>query len=473
MLKQAASLFIGFGLAVVAAQTQAATQPNIIVLLADDLGYGELGCQGNPEIPTPHIDSIARNGIRFTQGYVTAPNCSPSRAGFLTGRIPTRFGYEFNPIGARNEDPGAGIPRQTKTMAELLHNQGYTTGLIGKWHLGGTADFHPHRHGFDEFFGFTHEGHYFVPPPWHGVTTMLRRRVLPGGVTGRWIGKNLIYTDHMGHNEPAYDADNPILRGGQPVVETEYLTDAFTREAVDFIGRHQDKPFFLYLAYNAVHSPLQGAAKYMQRMHGIEDIHRRIFAAMLANLDDSVGAVLEKVRSEGLKEKTLIFFLSDNGGPTRELTSSNLPLRGGKGQMYEGGLRVPFMLQWKGRLPENTLYNQPISSMDILPTALAAAHAPVPQKLDGVNLLPYLTGEKSGPAHAWFYWRQGNKTALRQGDWKLVNMRAKLKQPRWELYHLGKDPFEKTDLAQQQVEKRRELESLWKTLNAEMKQALF
>ena len=190
-------------------------------------------------------------------------------------------------------------------MAELLHNQGYTTGLIGKWHLGGTADFHPHRHGFDEFFGFTHEGHYFVPPPWHGVTTMLRRRVLPGGVTGRWIGKNLIYTDHMGHNEPAYDADNPILRGGQPVVETEYLTDAVTREAVDFIGRHQDKPFFLYLAYNAVHSPLQGAAKYMQRMHGIEDIHRRIFAAMLANLDDSVGAVLEKVRSEGLKEKTI------------------------------------------------------------------------------------------------------------------------------------------------------------------------
>jgi arylsulfatase B len=302
---------------------------------------------------------------------------------------------------------------------------------------------------------------------------MLRRRVLPGGATGRWIGKNLIYTDHMGHDEPAYDADNPILRGGQPVAETEYLTDAFTREAVDFIGRHQDKPFFLYLAYNAVHSPLQGAFLYMQKFASIENIHRRIFAAMLANLDDSVGAVLKKVREEGLEQKTLIFFLSDNGGPTRELTSSNLPLRGGKGQMYEGGLRVPFMLQWKGRLPQNMLYNQPISSMDILPTVLGAAQAPMPKNLDGVNLLPYLTGKKTDAPHDRFFWRQGNKTALRQGNWKLVNMRGNLKQPRWELYHLAEDLSEQTDLAQQEVEKRRELESLWKALNAEMKEALF
>jgi arylsulfatase B len=192
-------------------------QPNIILLVADDLGYGELGCQGNAEIPSPHIDSIAANGTRFTQGYVTAPNCSPSRAGFLTGRIPTRFGYEFNPIGARNEDPGTGLPKEEKTLAELLHQQGYTTGLIGKWHLGGAADYHPHRQGFDEFFGFLHEGHYFVPPPYHGVTTMLRRRTLPGGGQGRWLSDKLIYTTHMRHDEPSYDANNPIIRGGQPV----------------------------------------------------------------------------------------------------------------------------------------------------------------------------------------------------------------------------------------------------------------
>ena len=162
----------------------ATSQPNIILLLADDLGSGELGFQGNPQIPTPHIDSIANNGIKFTQAYVTAPNCSPSRAGLLTGRIPTRFGYEFNPIGARNEDPGTGLPQKETTMAEWLHDQGYTTGLIGKWHLGGAADYHPMRHGFDEFFGFTHEGHYFLPPPWKEATTMLRRKTLPGGKKG-------------------------------------------------------------------------------------------------------------------------------------------------------------------------------------------------------------------------------------------------------------------------------------------------
>ena len=338
----------------------AADQPNIIVLLADDLGYGELSCQGNPEIPTPHIDGIAANGVRFTDGYVAGPNCSPSRAGFLSGRIPMRFGYEFNPIGALNEDPDIGFPAKEITIAEALHAAGYTTGLVGKWHQGGTAKYHPFRHGFDEFFGFMHEGHYFVPPPYKGVTTMLRRKALPGGAKGRWLGnKGLLYSDHMRGNEPDYDADNPITRGGQPVEESEYLTDALTREAVDFIDRHDDKPFFLYLAYNAVHSPLQGADAYMKKYSHIEDIHRRIFAAMLGNLDDSVGSVMKQLRKSGLEENTLVFFLSDNGGPTRELTSSNLPLRGEKGTMYEGALRVPFMAQWKGRFRQDRFIPSP------------------------------------------------------------------------------------------------------------------
>ena len=225
-------------------------QPNLVILFADDLGYGELSSQGNPEIPTPHIDSIARNGVRFTSGYVAGPNCSPSRAGLLTGRTPTRFGYEFNPTGALNEEPGFGLPSKEITIAEALHDAGYTTGLIGKWHQGGTARYHPSRHGFDEFFGFTHEGHYFVPPPYRGVTTLLRRKTLPGGAKGFWTGKGgLHYHDIMGGDEPDYDANNPIVRGGQPVLETQYLTDALTREAVDFIDRHDDKPFFLYLAY--------------------------------------------------------------------------------------------------------------------------------------------------------------------------------------------------------------------------------
>lgn len=451
----------------------AADQPNIILLVADDLGYGELGCQGNAEIPTPHIDSIATNGTRFTQGYVTAPNCSPSRAGFLTGRIPTRFGYEFNPIGARNEDPGTGLPKEDTTLAELLHEQGYTTGLIGKWHLGGTADYHPQRRGFDEFFGFLHEGHYFVSPPYRGVTTMLRRRTIPGGGRGRWLSDRLIYSTHMGHDEPAYDANNPIIRGGQPVVENEYLTDAFTREAVDFIDRHADKPFFLYLAYNAVHSPLQGADKYMQRFAHIEDIQRRIFAAMLANLDDSVGEVLGKVRQKQLEEKTLIFFLSDNGGPTRELTSSNFPLRGEKGQMYEGGLRVPFLVQWNGHVPAGQVFDKPVVSVDMFATAAQLSGAKMPENLDGVDLMPYLTDGKSDSPHETFYWRQGAKTALRHGDWKLVHMGRKLSQPTWELYDIAHDISEQNDLAAKMPAKVTELEVIWQRMNGEMMEPRF
>ena len=452
-------------------------RPNIIVFFADDLGYGELGCQGNSEIPTPYIDSIAESGVRFTAGYVAGPNCSPSRAGLLTGRTPTRFGYEFNPIGARNEEPGIGLPSKEVTIAETLQDAGYTTGLIGKWHQGGGAEYHPFRHGFDEFFGFTHEGHYFVPPPWKGVTTMLRRKSLPDGSKGRWEGeKRLIYSTHMKSAEPDYDANNPIVRGGQPVVESEYLTDAFTREAVDFIDRHDDKPFFLYLAYNAVHSPLQGADKYMKKFAHIEDVHRRIFAAMLANMDDSVGAVMNQLRKSGLEENTLVFFLSDNGGPTRELTSSNLPLRGEKGQMYEGAIRVPYMVQWKGKIPAGEVYHQPVSSFDIYATAVAnSAGVTVPEQVEGVDLLPFLKGEDQGRPHETLYWRQGGKAAMRHGDWKIVRMGKRLQAGRakWELYDLSKDISEQTNLAGVHPEILAELISRWNEMSSEMVDPLF
>ncbi|MDA7904227.1 sulfatase [bacterium] len=452
-------------------------RPNIIVFFADDLGYGELGCQGNSEIPTPYIDSIAESGVRFTAGYVAGPNCSPSRAGLLTGRTPTRFGYEFNPIGARNEEPGIGLPSKEVTIAETLQDAGYTTGLIGKWHQGGGAEYHPFRHGFDEFFGFTHEGHYFVPPPWKGVTTMLRRKSLPDGSKGRWEGeKRLIYSTHMKSAEPDYDANNPIVRGGQPVVESEYLTDAFTREAVDFIDRHDDKPFFLYLAYNAVHSPLQGADKYMKKFAHIEDVHRRIFAAMLANMDDSVGAVMNQLRKSGLEENTLVFFLSDNGGPTRELTSSNLPLRGEKGQMYEGAIRVPFMVQWKGKIPAGEVYHQPVSSFDIYATAVAnSAGVTLPEQVEGVDLIPFLKGEDQGRPHETLFWRQGGKAAMRHGDWKIVIMGRRF-QPgnaKWELYDLSKDVAEQNNLAAVKPEILSELISRWYEMNSEMLEPIF
>jgi len=448
----------------------AAERPNIVLIIADDLGYGELGCQGNDQIPTPNIDSLAAGGVRLTSGYVTASYCSPSRAGLLTGRYQLRFGYTENPTGAKNEDPDIGLPPSEVTLAEHLQDAGYVTGLFGKWHLGGTAAYHPLRTGFDEFFGFLHEGHYYVPPPYKGVTTMLRRRALPDGGKGRMIRGDMVYSTHLTY-EPDYDANNPIIRGGQPEVEEEYLTDAITREAVDFIDRHRETPFFMYLSYNAVHSPLQGAEEYMERFAHIEDIHRRIFAAMLSNLDDGVGAVLDKLRAERLEENTLIFFISDNGGPTRELTSSNLPLRGGKGDLYEGGIRVPFIVQWKGRLPEGTEFHKPATSLDVFPTVAAATGVPITGKraMDGVNLLPYLSGENDARPHDLLFWKMGAREALRSGDWKLVQNARRSSGPSWELYNLADDLREANDLAGEKPGKVAELAEAYRQIEREMK----
>ncbi|MBI1372320.1 MAG: sulfatase-like hydrolase/transferase [Phycisphaera sp.] len=462
----------------------AADQPNIVILLADDLGYGETTAQGAAtDVPTPHIDSIARDGVRFTQGYVSASYCSASRAGLLTGRIQTRFGHEFNPTGAKNELPGYGLPPDEQTLADLLHDAGYTTGLVGKWHVGGAAPYHPQRRGFDEFYGFMHEGHYFAPEPWKkGVTTFLRRRTLPGGGADdvdRWTSPDgkLIYSTAMHHDEPDYDANNPIVRAGRPVDEPLYLTDALTREAVDFIERTKGRPFFLMVAYNAVHSPMQGADAYMKKFAHIEDAQRRIFAAMLANLDDSVGAVLGKLRDEGLEKDTLVIFLSDNGGPTRELTSSNAPLRGEKSSVYEGGTRVPFMMRWSGVLPKGLTYDKPVVSLDVLPTAAAISGARLPKKpIDGVNLMPFLLGEKGDDArpHDVFFWRQGTRTAVRVGDWKLLrNPDWGEKSTDWELYDLATDVSETTDLSKSEPGKVAELEKVWTEMNGQMIEALF
>lgn len=422
-------------------------KPNILLIFVDDLGYGELGCQGNPEIPTPHIDSLAKNGIRFTDGYVSAPYCCPSRAGIMTGRYQTRFGHELNIIGKQNLDPNVGLPEGEITLANLLKNAGYATGAIGKWHLGGAPKYHPQRSGFDEFFGFLHEGHFYVPPPYRGVTSRLRQK------------------------EPPYDENNPILRGTEPLVEKEYFTEAITREATKFIDKHRDHPFFLYLAYNAVHSPMQAPHKYMKRFNDIHDEHRQVFAAMLSALDDSIGAVLAKLRERHLEEDTLIIFLSDNGGPEAELTSMNWPLRGGKGQLWEGGVRIPFIIQWKGRLPAGRVYHHPVISLDVLPTAVAVAGGKLPadRTIDGTNLLPYLTGQKKTAPHDVLFWRHGANIALRKGQWKLVKQHQRGRnKAAFQLFDLSKDIGETTDLAQSQPRRMREMLSTLKRINAEM-----
>lgn len=459
--------------ALAATEAGAADRPNIILILVDDLGYGELGFQGNAQIPTPHVDSLARHGVRMTDGYVTASYCSPSRAGLLTGRYQTRFGHELNPVGRHNLDPQAGLPLSERTLADELQDAGYATGLVGKWHLGATPEHHPCRRGFDDFFGFLHEGHFFVPgPPWRGVISFLRRKDLPpGAMAGRFREGDVTWSSHRGRDEPLYDENNPILRHRQEIHEEEYLTDALTREAVSFIERHKDRPFFLYLSYNAVHSPMQAPVGRVEAFGEIEDLHRRVFAAMLAELDDGIGQVLQKLSDEQLDDRTLIFFLSDNGGPTRELTSSNGILRGGKGDLYEGGIRVPFVVQWKGVIPAGRTYSHPVIALDVMATALAAAGiertaGPV---LDGINLLPCLTDPQTERPHRTLYWRMRKKAALRDGDWKLVRSpRRSAREASWELYNLKADIGESNNLAEARPEVLRRMIRQWEEFDRTM-----
>lgn len=450
-------------------------QPNVIVLLADDLGYGELGCQGNTQVPTPNIDRLAKSGVRCTRAYVTAPNCSPSRAGFLSGRIPTRFGYEFNPIGARNDDPGTGLPQSEVTLAETLKAAGYTSGLIGKWHLGGSADYHPLRHGFDEFYGFLHEGHFYTPSPWEETVTMLRRANLPQGKPSPfWVNDTLAHSTHTGRNEPPYDANNPVLNAGQPVVEREYLTDAIARVAETFIERYQDSPFFLYVAFNAVHSPLQAKQQTYDEFESIADPQRRIFAAMLKDLDRAVGRIVNKVDELGLRDETLIIFFSDNGGPTRELTSSNLPLRGEKGSMYEGGLRIPFIVNWPAQLDSGIVFDGPVSSLDIYPAIAKLAGAEMPSNIDGKDLFDVLATDDEQSKDRSLFWRQGNRTAYMKGDWKLVDNRYASGSAReWELFDLSNDLSEENNLAKEEPEKLAEMIEEWAQLESQMSEPIF
>ncbi|MDZ4853243.1 MAG: sulfatase-like hydrolase/transferase [Pirellulaceae bacterium] len=450
-----------------------AKRPNVVVIVADDLGYGELGCYGG-DLSTPYLDAMAKSGVRFTNGYVTAPFCAASRAALLTGRYQTRFGFEFNPIGAQNSDPTIGLPMGEQTIADAMREAGYATALIGKWHLGGTAKFHPQRRGFDEFVGFLHEGHYFVPTPWSGHVTWLRRKALPDGTRGRWSSSpngRVVWSSHMGSFEPDYDADNPILRSSQPIETSLNLTDLFTKEAESFIERYSSQPFLLCLAYNAVHSPLQAADVYLENFKHIEDIQRRIFAAMLAHLDDGIGRVMNQLEKSGIDDRTLVIFVSDNGGPTRELTSSNRPLRGEKGALLEGGIRVPFLMRWPTGLPTPYVETRAVSSLDIFVTAIQLAGASQPKKLDGINLIPCLTTSKTDAIHQELYWRVGTQSAFRNGDWKIFRPREA--DAPWELYDLRNDIGEANNLANDQPEKLRELKVAWERMDSEMIEPLW
>ncbi len=431
-----------------AAQDRAPARPNILLIVSDDHGYGDVGAYGCKDIPTPSMDSLAANGVRFTNGYVSGPYCSPTRAGLMTGRYQTRFGHEFNPGPAEAAVKAFGLPLSETSLPQKLKDAGYTTGMVGKWHLGYEPEYHPMARGFDEFFGFLGGAHPYISS-----------------------------ADGNGKRNPT---GNAILRGREPVNEPEYLTDAFKREALSFIDRHAKESWFLYLPFNAAHSPMHAADRYADRFPDLTG-GRKTYATMLTAMDDAIGAVLAKLREHELDENTLILFVADNGGPEANNSSDNGPLRGAKASTWEGGIRVPYMIQWKGTLPSGKVYDQPVIQLDLHTTALAAAGIALkPEwKLDGVDLAPFIKGDQPGAPHDALYWRFGQQLAIRMGDWKVVRAAgtgsdaAKGGQRRSvaqdlagaQLYNLAEDIGETSDLAVKEPEKFQQLSAAWNEWN--------
>jgi arylsulfatase A-like enzyme len=366
------AFILASALSLLSVAADGATKPNLIVVMADDLGYADVGFNGSQQIPTPHIDRIANEGARFTSGYTTYSVCGPSRAGFMTGRYQGRFGFGRNPQ-YQIDDPNMGLTRNEETIADILKKVGYTSGVIGKWHLGAHETLHPLARGFDFFYGHLGGGHRYMPED----------LTIRSSEDAKGEGQSYITW---------------VLRNHEPVPPTKYLTDEFSDVAVEFIETNQNHPFFLFLSYNAPHTPLQATEAYLARFPHIENPKRKTYAAMVSAVDDGVGRVLAKLQELNLEDNTLVFFLSDNGGPSDSNASNNAPLRGKKSDVWEGGFRVPFALRYPAGIEAGTVFEKPVSSLDILATIADLTGAPIaPERpLDGVNLLPFLTGEKEG-----------------------------------------------------------------------------
>jgi len=377
------------------------SKPNVIVILADDAGYADFGFQGPTNIKTPKIDKLASEGIVFSDAHVSATVCSPSRAGLMTGRYQQRFGHESNGV-----PKDLGMDPVETTMGDAMKSKGYATAAFGKWHLGTQPNYHPNNRGFDEFYGFLAGARHYFP------------------------------------NEQNDRPGDPhaIMHNQEYIKFNGYLTTIFGNKAVDFINKNKGNPFFIYLAFNAVHGPMEATKKDLKRFEGHP---RKVLAAMTWSMDQAVGRVMDTLDKNGLTENTIIFFLSDNGGAYYN-DSSNKPLKGWKGNEFEGGQRVPFFVTWKGHLKGNQHYDKLVSSLDIFPTAYAVAggNGDPGKPLDGVNLLPYLQGDKAEAPHQRLYWRKEDEAGMRDGKWKLI----KLDDYGYVMYDLDKDLGETNDL---------------------------
>jgi arylsulfatase A-like enzyme len=401
---------------------RASTRPSVVLILMDDLGYGDIGSYGVKDARTPNLDRLAREGVRLTDAYANGSNCSPTRAGLITGQYQQRYGIEW-PLGAVTGDSARGLAVTGATLPALLKKNGYATGLIGKWHLGVKPEFGPNAHGFDEFFGFV------------------------GGAVG-------YYTHRRGDGTP------DLYENTKPVEVPTYLTDEITHRAVSFVDRHSTEPFFLEVAYNAVHWPFDvpdmpasarhdvpqpaaaGDLRLYQSPSASIPATRRDYVRMLERADEGVGQILAALELRGLTKNTLVIFTNDNGG---EWLSRNAPLSNRKSTLWEGGIRVPLILRWPGHLPTNKSSAQVAITMDLTASILAATGATIPTayKLDGINLLPSLSGRSPGVERQlfWRIKRPYDQRAVRSGRWKLVQDGND-----FYLFDVSRDPGERIDL---------------------------
>ncbi len=400
-------------------------KPNIILVLTDDQGWADVGFNGCTDIPTKHLDRMASEGVIFSQGYVSHPYCSPSRAGIMTGRYQARFGHDCNmPYQLENDDT-VGTPLSEKMISEALKEQGYRTSAIGKWHLGDHPNLHPPKQGFDHWFGF------------------------PGGGMNYW--------------GTAKDPIHMMYRNGKPVPEDQlsYLTNDFTEEAINFISKKDKKPFFIYLAYNAPHAPDHATKQYLENTKHIEYAGRSIYGAMVNGVDHCMGKIDSTLVANNMKDNTIVVFLSDNGGRTEH--ADNRPFRGHKGMIFEGGIRVPFFIRWPEQIASKLVFEKPVISLDLYPTLLAAAGGDISleTQLEGKDLLPYINQEKSEQPHDMLFWRSvgGFEYAVRKDNYKLYKSAYKDKIL---LFDLKKDSYERNDIAEANLDIVKELNEAYK-----------
>ena len=390
-------------------------KPNIVLIFADDAGYADFGFHGSKTMKTPNLDKLAKQGVRFKQGYVSDPTCGPSRAGIITGKYQQRFGFTENNVpGFMSEvsidDDDMGLPLEEKTMGDYMKKLGYTTAYFGKWHLGHADRFHPTKRGFDEFYGFRSGARSYFEYP-----------------------------------NPSNQGENRLERGfGEYEEPKEYLTDALGNETVKFIKKNKDKPFFAFLAFNAVHTPMDATPEDLAKFPQLEG-NRKTVAAMTLAMDRACGKVLKALEDLDLAKNTIVVFTNDNGGPTDKNASSNYPLSGTKSNHLEGGIRVPFLMKWTGKITSNSTYPHPVSTMDLLPTFYAAGGGNVNEILDidGVDLMPYVQGEKQERPHQLLFWKKQARAVVREGDWKLIRYPDRPA----ELYNIAADEREMNNLA--------------------------